>query len=496
MLMASECHADWRIVPTLSLTERYTDNVRFESDELKQSQFITELTPGIGVFGKGRRFELSGNANWRHFDFRNEALRDKLDHSFEYAVGGNAILIDDLLMVDASATSGPQGISAFGPQPESAPYLAANRAKIETWRISPRLEHRFGQQATAQVRYTRDSVKSDDVRGFGNSNADNIAASLSSGSAFATLGWGLSYQRQDLKDSINGESSSETAVLNLRYALTKHFSLIADAGYDRYDFEGPGGGSAGRNWSVGFDWTPSTRTHTKLALGRHFYGQTGLFLLSHRSRRTTWNISYNDAITTSRSQFLLPATFDTAALLDGLFTPTFPDPELRRQAVAAYIRNNGLPSSLDDSINFLSNRYVRQKSLQASMGFKTARLTTTASLFGNNRLALSSQQSDSALLGPQDANLNDNVRQRGATLGTEYRINSRSSAQASATWTRSRSISGNLEDLRRDFRIGLARQLGRHARAALELRRSAGSIGFSAGPYHEHAISATLSAEL
>jgi len=499
MLLASECRADWRVVPALTLTERYTDNFRQESNELKRSQLISELTPSITLSQRGPRLVLDGVAQWRHFDYRDEDLRDTVDHSFEYTLTGRGTLRDDFLFVDASASARPNNISAFGPRVEDTPYLAENQAKIKTWRISPFLEQRFGQQARLSVRYTLDRVEGGNVLGFANSNGDSVLASLNSGPVFARIGWGLSHVRQDLQDTINGDTSSETTTANLRYAINPRFGVTATTGYDRYRFQRLGSDTAGRSWALGFDWTPSLRTRISAALGRHFYGQTGTFSLQHRSRRTAWNMAYDDGVTTSREQFLLPAALDTNALLDQLFSSAITDPVLRQQAVDSYIRNNSLPPSLSDNINFLSNRYYRQKSLTGSIAFNLPRTSGLLSLSSSERLALSTQQSDSVLLGSRLNALNDNVRQFGANANLNYRLNSRSSIVGMASWWRSRSITTDLEDTRREFRIGLARQLGRHTRASLDLSRRSGTsavLGLNNGPYQEHSISASLSAQL
>lgn len=498
MLLASECRADWRVVPALTLTERYTDNFRQESNDLKRSQFISELTPSVSFAKTGQRLILNGTAQWRHFDYRDDRLRDTVDHSFEYALSGRATLAQDLLYVDASASATPNNISAFGPRVEDAPWLASNQAKVKTWRISPHLEQRYGHLASMSLRYTRDRVEGGGTRGFATTVGDGISANLASGTAFGKLGWGLSYLRQELDDSINGETSSQTSNANLRYAVTPRMGLTASVGYDRYRFQSLGGDTAGRNWSYGFDWNPSLRTRMSASLGRHFYGQTGAFSLVHRSRRTTWNIVYDDGITTSREEFLLPATIDTGTLLDRLFATTIPDPVARREAIAAYIQETGLPPSLANDVNFLSNRYFHQRSLQGSMAFKLARTTGVLSLSRSERVALSSQESDSVLVGNQLSSRNDNVRQKGANASVNYRLTPRTSAVAAFTWNRSLSLTTDIEDTRRDFRIGLNHQLGRKLRATVDLQRRTGSVGFSGrttGPYQEHSISASLSAQ-
>jgi len=50
--------------------------------------------------------------------------------------------------------------------------------------------------------------------------------------------------------------------------------------------------------------------------------------------------------------------FETAPIFSGLTAGFLPAE--RQRIVTAYIQANGLPSSLTDSVNFLSNRFVRQ----------------------------------------------------------------------------------------------------------------------------------------
>jgi uncharacterized protein (PEP-CTERM system associated) len=495
MLLASECRADWKIYPTIGVTQTYTDNVSYRPHGQEEPQFVTELNPGVTISGSGRRYKVAASSQWRHFEYTKD-LPGTADNVHEYGFSGQGVLAEDLLFIDASAGSSPQTVSAFGPQLGNNLYSLGNRTKIKTWSIAPYLDKRFSNDARVLVRYVRDSVDAGETNLFGSSLGDSLSANLDSGSIFKAFGLGLNYARQDLENKQTGESSSETVAASLRYALNRRFALTSSVGYDRYDFEGPGGNSAGRNWSVGFNWSPSLRTKLSTAIGRHFYGQTGKLDASHRSRYTTWSILYDDGITNTRSQFLLPAAIDTSALLDRLFASTISDPVLRQQAVANYIRTSGLPPSLAESVNYLSNRYVRQKQLQASMAYDRGRSGLIVSAFRSERIALSNQQSDSPLLGTELSALNDNVRQKGASMNYTYRLNSRTSALASFLLTRSHSLETGYDDTGRQIRVGLTRRLGNKLSAGAEFRHMRGGIGINAGTYRENAISATLSAQL
>src|SRR4051794_32250580 len=47
--------AKWDIVPTLSVTETYTDNVLLTQNALKQGDWVTEINPAISVAATGAR---------------------------------------------------------------------------------------------------------------------------------------------------------------------------------------------------------------------------------------------------------------------------------------------------------------------------------------------------------------------------------------------------------------------------------------------------------
>jgi uncharacterized protein (PEP-CTERM system associated) len=497
LLAAAPCHADWRFTPSIGLTETWTDNVNLQSDAQARGQFVTESTPGFSLVSNGPRLKLAAATQWQFFAYRDKDIQGIHDHQRQYQLDAKAVMLDQLLFLDAAASGGPQGISAFGPQPGSDNlYALGNRTEVNTWRISPWLRERFGSNADLTLRYTRDGVDAGKQNPFGSSVGSTVNLDLASGKAWSTLGWDLSYNRQDLDNKLYGASSSQNAIVNLRYRLSSSLRATASGGYDKYDYKALGGATAGRSWSVGSIWTPSQRTTVQAAVGRRYFGQTGSLLASLRSRRTVWSVNYSDDVTTSRQQFLLPAAIDTAAMLDRLFSSSIPDPEARAQAVAAYMQAAGLPPTLANSVNYLSNRYMRQKQLAAAAVFRGAHSDLMLSAFDTARIALSLQQSDSELLGSQLRSLNDDIRQRGLTANWTTRMSSRSSGILALTASRTRSISTGLEGSDRLLRAGLTHQFDRQVRGALEMRHHDGSLGAGGQRFRENAVAASLTVRL
>jgi uncharacterized protein (PEP-CTERM system associated) len=327
----------------------------------------------------------------------------------------------------------------------------------------------------------------------GSSEGNSVDLRLASGSLYRSLGWGLSYNRQDISSKTAGDSRSESALANLGWRVTRTLSLTASGGYDRYDYESIGGGrTEGNNWSAGFDWTPSSRTQVKLAGGRHFYGNTWDLEASHRSRRSVWSINYNDEITSARDQFLRPAAVDTSAMIDAMFRSSIPDPFERRAAVAAYIAANGLTPGLGQSVNYFSNRFIRQKGFNAAVIFNGPRSNLVLGAFDTRRTMLSASEEAAEVPETELARLNANVHQRGVSAILNYRITPRSIAHAGLTVGRSRSLTTDRVDNNQALRVGLTRQFGNRVGGTLEMRHARGSAGAGGSRYHENAISATI----
>jgi uncharacterized protein (PEP-CTERM system associated) len=498
LLAAAPCHADWKFTPSISTTETWTDNVNLQSDALAKSQFVTESAPGFVLTTNGPRLKLAASSVWHFFSYRDKDIAGTHDRQRQYQLDAKAVMVDELLFLDASASGGPQGISAFGPQPGSDNlYALGNRTEVNTWRISPYLRQRFGQNADLTLRYTRDGVDAGKQNLFGSSVGSSVNLDLASGKAWPTLGWGLTYSRQDLDNKLAGASSSQNAAVNLRYRLASYLSATASGGYDKYDYQALGGVTAGRSWTGGAIWTPSQRTTVQASLGRRYFGQTGSLLASLHSRRSVWSVNYSDDVTTTRQQFVLPAAIDTADMLDRMFASSIPDPAARAQAVAAYMQAAGLPPTLANSINYLSNRYMRQKQLQAGAVFRGAHGDLVLSAFDTARIALSTQQSDSELLGSQLRALNDDTRQRGLNANWTQRMSSRSTGILALTAYRTKSESTGLTGNDRLLRAGVTHRFDRQVHGALEVRHHDGSLGAGSGQrFRENAVAASISVQL
>lgn len=495
LLLSAECRADAKFTPFIGVSETYTDNVNLRPDPLATGQWVSEVTPGLSWSSSGPRLKFAANARWHLFGYQDGQLPNTANSQRDYNAMLQSKLAEDLFL-DASANGGPQSISPFGPQVSDSLYALGNRTTVNVWRISPYVHHRYGSVVDMTMRFARDSVDAGERNAFGSSTSSTGSLNLVSGTAFHTLGWGFSYTHQDMQNRITGPSTSENALLDLRWRYSPKISATASAGYDSYDYQTLGGRTSGRNWSGGFVWTPSARTSLQASFGHRYFGKTGSLAASHHSRHSVWSISYSDAVTTTRQQFVLPSAIDTAAMLDTLFSATIPDPVLRQQAIQAYMQATGLPPSLANNINYLSNRYMRQKLLQAAVAFNWAHSSLVTTLVRSERNGLSLSQSDSELLGSQLSSLNNNTRQYGVNSAFSYRLSSRTIATATVDLTRVTSLDTGITQPHRQYRLGMTRRVDRRLNLALDVRHVEGGTGTGIGTeFSENAITASLSAQ-
>jgi uncharacterized protein (PEP-CTERM system associated) len=494
MLLSAECGAaDWKFSPFADLRQTYTDNVGLQSDDFAHGQFVSEAAPGFVLTGNSRRLKLDASGQARTFSYLGgDRPANLASNELRYRAQAQSELVDELFYLDASASQSRQSVSAFG-QVFGNSYSNANQANLRTWSISPYLHHRFGTSADMTMRFTRDSVKGATGIGFGDSTASTRSVDLVSGPRFDKLGWNLNYSRRDENNTVSGQSRVENSLAGVTWQAIRYLALTANAGYETYDYLALGDRTSGRRWSGGVIWAPSNRTRVQASYGRRYFGKTGSLDASFRTRHTVWTAVYSDDVTNARSQLLLPAAIDTAAMLDRMFTNAYPDPVARQQAVQAYMVAAGLPPSLFHNVNFLSNRFVRAKRLQGAATLRGARSDLTLSVYRDERNALSLQQSDSVLLGNRLATLNDNVRQKGVTVNYAYRLSPRTTAQAGVNVYRALSLDTDTVNNVRQLSLSATHALSAKARGSLELRHTRGNTGFfNNAPYHENAIVAAL----
>lgn len=474
-------------MPRLGVAATYTDNIRLATRGSEQSDFVTQLTPELSVIANSRR--MNGRLDYAMENLSYARAKGDLTTNHQLAAIAQGELVSRLFFVDARASISQQAVSPFGPQSLDSLSLTDNRTDVRTLSVSPYFRHSFGQEAAGEVRFRRSMVDTD-TKGLVADRTDQYILALQSGPSFKTIGWGVNYSHQDLSYPGSGPIEFETVSTDVRYKLSPKVGLLGTIGHERNTYVSIAEKPEGAFWLAGVSWTPSARTYLQAQAGNRFFGRTYALTSSHRTRRSVWSLSYNEEISSTAAQFTVPASISTADFLNSLWKTSIPDEQARQQVVDTFIRDTGLPPTLSQQVNTITNRVFLQKNLQASLALSHSKSTLVVTLFHTTREAQSEVQADSSLT--SSAAMGTDVRQRGGSAMWNWRISPRTSANISASYSGARSLTTARKDKHRDVRIALVNQMRPKLRAALELRRQFQESNQVARDVRETAVTASI----
>lgn len=476
----------WLVTPSLTVAETYTDNLFLVPDELRQGDWVTQIVPAISVKADGPRLRLEASYAPELVHYARTEGQDKV-----YQRGtalGNLELAEKLLFVEAGAGVGQYAVSLQGPLTTSNVNITGNRANAATTYVSPYLLRDIGSAARAEARFTYSTWHSDaEPPPLPDNIAHRVYLQLTNGPAYRYLTWDMVYSRESIQYETGQQTTSEYFTASGQPRITGNVRLLTLVGYERYDtgiqvLEDP-------RWSAGFEWTPTPLTRLALTGGRRLDDPTYSLQFSHRTRLSTWNLSYGEEVTTARSQFFVPATQSTANTLDQMLLYHYPDPVARQKVVQDFIGRTGLSPSLGTPINFFTDQLFLQKMWQASVGLQGTRNTLIATAFWQERNDLAASTATPV----DDFAISQSIRTNGGTLVWSLRSTPRNlwSFQAGRYRSQFRDT-GQVDDFTY-FRAGLSRQFQPHLSGAVYYRRQVkDSTQGAAAEYREDSAIASL----
>jgi uncharacterized protein (PEP-CTERM system associated) len=473
--------AKWDIVPALSLIETYTDNVSLTQDSAKRSDWVTQVIPQISIAATGARLRFNVAYAPEVTYYAREEANNKIYQRLNAT--GNAELAKQLLFVDAGATVAQYNVSLQGPLTTNNVNTTGNRTTATTVFVSPYLLRDFGSAVRAEARFTYSVANSDDTAALSNSVSDRINLRLASGPGYKLLTWDLAYRNETIDYETAGDTDIEVITLNARRLITPTVGLLVQGGYEYYK-SGILPPTEGPSWSAGLDWAPSPRTHLAATAGQRFFGNAYSFDFSHRARLTTWSAGYKQNVTTTRSEFFIPATTSTAGYLDTLFSSRFPDPVARQKAVEEFIARTGLPPSLSAPIDVFATQLFLVKTWNASAGILGVRNVLIANVFG-----LTSEGLAGDFVLPTAPNTSI---QTGTSLLWNWRMTARNTWNLAAAYRRNESPNTGEISYLTNVTMGLSRQFRPRLSGSLSYRFQRNDSNFSGSDYTENAVLASL----
>jgi uncharacterized protein (PEP-CTERM system associated) len=479
--------AQWDVVPELSVVETYTDNVSLVPDAIKQAEWVTQIIPAISIAARGDRLRLNANYApelvYNRWDIANNEVFQRL-----YATG-NAELVEQLLFVDFGANVDQHNISLQGPITISNVNSTGNRTTVEAYSASPYVRRDFGSEVQAEARYTYTIVNSNDTSSaLSNSVADRINLRLANGPAYKLLTWDFNYGNEATDYDTGQRFTSEVTRANATRLISPTVRLLVQGGYESYQTGGVMGivipASEGPLWSVGLDWEPSPVTHLTVTAGQRFYGDAYSLRFKHRTRLTTWSIEYSQDVTTTRSEFFVPATTTTTGYLNTLFAAQITDPVARQKAVEDFVARTGLPPGLAAPINVFTTQVFLQKTWQASAGILGIRNILIANVFKYTTEGLVGD-----LVLPNAPNTSI---QTGTSVQWNWRLTERNTWNLGGAFARNETPSLRQVDNLTYIGMGITRQLLPRVFASLNYRRQQNDSNVSGLSYTENAILASI----
>jgi uncharacterized protein (PEP-CTERM system associated) len=480
--------ADWKLSAGLTAKETYTDNARLSATDRK-SDLITELTPYFSAQKKGARLEVDFTYRMQNLFYADDSSRSRTYHHL--AARSKAELIEDEVFVDATAAISQQITSLLGPVGADTATTAGNLTNVSQITISPYWQHRFGSTASGLLRYTHSEVRSGS--GVADSSTDGVQLSLTSGSAFRDLNWGLSYTSSAIDYQTRPDVRLSTVSGTVGYRILPRLRLYGTAGFDDNNYVAlTGRKNSGSFWQFGATWTPTVRTQLDAFTGERYFGKTYGLKLDHRMRRTNWHLGYGRNVTTFVSQFTVPATLSTAAFLDALYKDSIPDAATRAQFVQALMTLLNLPATVTDPLHVLSQLVYLEKRFDASVAFSTAKTTSVLAFYDLSREALESGTAAGALINAGPFASTNVVKQRGLNLGIAWRLSPRLTATGNLGWTRTRFVALDRTDELKLINLGITRAFSPQLTGSLNLRHQQRDSDVSAAAFRENALIGTV----
>lgn len=476
-------HRAWTIAPTISVQETFTDNVGLGQGR-KESDQITEVSPGIRIDGNTKRLKL-------HFDY---AL-----HELYYAQGsrnthtqnflntfGKLEAIENLLFVDMSGAIVRQNISAFGNQSAGNYSVNANNTETATFRLSPYLKGRLANYADYELRYSRSMVRAKSSVAS-DSDIDEWIAKIGGDTRFAALGWSVDASRQQYDYSRGRSSESDRLRGFLIYRINPQIKLSVSAGRESNDFLSVNK----RNWNtygMGADWNPNDRTQVSAFREKRFFGYGHNFSVNHRLQHSS--IRYTDVKDVSASPNQV-GSGGFGTYYDLLFTQlasAIPDPVARAAQVNAMLVAAGISPNVVVNGGFLNSQPTSRRNQELAWLLRGARNTITLAAVRSkdDRLGAGLGTGD-------DFSVASSITQKGFNVGWSHQLSPQTALSVTGARSHSEGQAGGQDQKTKQkvLSASLSTKLGPRTSAALTARRT--EFDRTTQPYNENALIGSLS---
>lgn len=473
LIMTAHARAgDVSFKPTVTLNERYSDNVKLASINPIDS-FVTEVRPGFVLNRAGARAEFSVDYGLQALLYSHDS--DANAYNNQLSARFKSGWLDEHFVIDGEARIGQQNTNSTGALGTGNYNLTNNRSETRSFGITPTWTSRFGNQANFEARWQFSYADSDSVA-LPATNSNNLSLSLANGRSFNRLLWGVNYRLQNSDANATGnQSSTFSGNIGFLYSPKTRFNLTV--GTDSNNGKTTGFNQAsGLFWNAGVNWSPSLRTTLSATAGKRYNGNSYGLDFTHRTRKSTWALRYSEEIIDAYAQVTALGAFD---VYDCAGIPKF---VVAGGSAPDSSECGGLPPQLVFAAGILPysqlvNGFNLTKSWSGVTTYKTGKSVFSLNLNSSRRELLATNSADDTY-----------------SLGGSWalRIGPRLRSTVLANSSHAETATAQSDDWSMAWL--LAYQFSRQTTGQLELRRveRTSGTGTAAGAYEENSVSARL----
>jgi len=293
--------ADWKVTPSVTVEETYTDNlfvnpnVTGTTQPAKEADFVTTVTPAVGVRATGGRVRANLDYSPSYVRPYENADRDQVRQNL---LGfGTAEIYEDIVFVDARATMFQATADASQPISSSLNNVSSNIGNVKSYSVSPAFRHHFGPYVDTLSRVSLDTVTVDGVNASDTTSRD-LSFTASSGHYFSVLRWALLLDEKTTERDKGRPDNTQTRInSDYTYFFDRQWSALWSVGWEKIEDRTLNPEPQGLTWNVGFGYRPTTRTEFRATYGDRYDRENKNLSLSHQfPGNTNLNITYAETI--------------------------------------------------------------------------------------------------------------------------------------------------------------------------------------------------------
>ncbi len=285
----------------LTVGEIYTDNVELKPADQAKDEWITRVSPSVGVSHEGKRLELDIDYSLEGLFYADVSARNEVYSQLE-----SLALID--LIGDELRLGAKGGISQVNVNPDlpltgSNINTTGNRTDAVRWDVGPEWKQTVFGVAEVDAFYRLGSIDYKDAQTQDVESRSGSFVLRNNPESISTFTYEASYTNRQLTYDFSPDANIQAAYLQLGYRFLSDFRVTVLGGADS-DFTDLSNSSLSESrWEVGLDAELNDNV-ISMGVGNRFFGNTYRFSWSRDRDDQTLRISYREDPTNSDFLFL------------------------------------------------------------------------------------------------------------------------------------------------------------------------------------------------